>query len=157
LGVGRGGLRGARPAAGQRDHHADGDQHDGAGQHPALPSHFWPPAASFRIPPHACVAALRIVMPPGLLEDGIFVVSIRGSPLTGSGKSLTPCWRTQAANRSASDCCFGLRFPLKAPGGSRALHASTAFFHTAGVTSIPKMYSPFAFGSGKWGTPCVRM
>ncbi len=29
-------------------------------------------------------------MPPGLSEDGIFVVSMSGSPLTGSGKSLTP-------------------------------------------------------------------
>jgi hypothetical protein len=61
------------------------------------------------------------------------------------------------ANLSAADCCFGLRFPLKAPGGSRSLHASTAFVHTAGLTSIPKMNSPFAFGSGKWGTPCRRM
>ena len=29
-------------------------------------------------------------MPPGRLEDGILVVSTRGSPLTGSGKSFTP-------------------------------------------------------------------
>ena len=82
---------------------------------------------------------------------------MRGSPLAGSGKSFTPFSRTHSANLRAADCCFGLRFPLKAPGGARSLHASTAFFHTAGLTSIPKAKSPFASGSGKWGTPCARM
>ena len=37
-------------------------------------------------------------MPPGRLDEGILVVSMRGSPLTGSGKSFTPCSRTQSAN-----------------------------------------------------------
>ena len=62
-------------------------------------------------------------MPPGLLEDGILVVSIRGSPFTGSGKSFTPFSRTHSANLRAADCCLGLRLPLNAPGGSSALHA----------------------------------
>src|SRR5919112_5692071 len=107
--------------------------------------------------PHSCVAALRIVIPPGLLEDGILYVSIRGSPLTGSGKSLTPWSRTHWANLRLADCSLGLRLELKAPGGFRALHASTAFSHTSLVTSTPKLVSPFESGSGKCGTPFARM
>src|SRR3954454_5515846 len=107
--------------------------------------------------PHAFVAALRMVMPPGLLEDGILYVSIRGSPLTGSGKSFTPWSRTQWANLRLANCSLGVRFELSAPGGFRALQASMAFSHTSLVTSTPKLESPFASGSGKWGTPLARM
>src|SRR3954468_258369 len=98
-----------------------------------------------------------MVIPPGLLEDGILVVSMRGSPLTGSGKSLTSWSRTHWANLRLADCCLAVRFELNAPGGFRALHASTAFVNTSGVTSTPKLESPFGSGSGKWGTPLARM
>jgi len=37
-----------------------------------------PPVCSATKWPHLCIAALRMVMPPGLLEDGIRVVSRRG-------------------------------------------------------------------------------
>src|SRR5207237_5223353 len=107
--------------------------------------------------PHACVAAFRIVMPPGLLEDGILYVSIMGSPLTGSGKSFTPWSRTHRANLRLADCCLGLRFELRAPGGLSALHASTALSHTSLLTSTPKFHWPFGSGSGKCGTPFARM
>src|SRR3954465_8317774 len=80
-----------------------------------------------------------------------------GSPLTGSGKSFTPWSRTHWANLRLADCCLGDRFELNAPGGLSALQASTAFSHTSRVTSTPKLTSPFASGSGKWGTPLARM
>src|SRR4051812_25212430 len=107
--------------------------------------------------PHLFVAALRMVIPPGLLEDGILYVSISGSPLMGSGKSFTPLSRTHWANLRLADCSLGVRFELSAPGGFRALQASTAFSHTSLVTSTPKLESPFGSGSGKWGTPLARM
>src|SRR5439155_26472684 len=88
---------------------------------------------------------------------GILVVSIRGSPLTGSGKSFTPWSRTHWANLRLADCSLGVRFALNAPGGWRALHASTAFVNTSLLTSTPKLKSPFGSGSGKWGTPFARM
>src|SRR5512132_2892636 len=79
-----------------------------------------------------------------LSVDGIFVVSTRGSPLTGSGKSLTPFARMHCANSRAADNCFGLR--------------CAHFVHTAGLTLIPKVgHSPDAFGSGKSGYPFSRM
>src|SRR5436190_16564986 len=62
------------------------------------------------------------------------------------------------ANLRAADSCAGVSFALKVPGGSRALHAATAVFHTAGVTLIPyEGNSPDAFGSGKSLTPLARM
>src|SRR5262249_57943293 len=103
-------------------------------------------------PNSRCVsmAALRMLIPPGRLGDGIFVVSTRGSPFTGSGKSLTQFARMHWANLRATDSCFGLRCALKEPGGCSSLHASSAFVHTAGLTLIPKVgNSPEAFGSGK--------
>ena len=96
-------------------------------------------------------------MPPGWLEDGILYVSIRGSPLTGSGKSLTPWSRTHWANLRLADCSLGVRFELSVPGGLRALQASTACSHTARVTSTPNWKWLLGFGSGKSGTPCARM
>src|SRR5690349_18648166 len=107
--------------------------------------------------PHLCTAALRIVMPPGRFDDGILYVSIIGSPLAGSGKSLTPCSRTHWANLRLAACCFGVRFELNAPGGFSALHASIALSHTPLLTSTPKFCAPFESGSGKWGTPLARM
>src|SRR5438876_7750152 len=47
---------------------------------------------------------------------------------------------------------------LKDPGGCSSLHAPRAFFHSAGLTLIPKDgNSPDAFGSGKSPTPFARM
>ena len=83
---------------------------------------------------------------------------MRGCPLTGSGKSGTPCARTHCANLSAADSCAGVSFALNVPGGCSALHAATAFVHTAGVTLTPyEGNAPEAFGSGKSPTPLVRM
>src|SRR5258708_31109410 len=99
-----------------------------------------------------------MVMPPGLLEDGIRVVSMRGWPLTGSGKSGTPCSRMHRANLTAADSCAEFSFALKVPGGCRVLHAATAFIHTALLTLIPyDGNAPDAFGSGKSLTPLTRM
>ena len=80
---------------------------------------------------------MRMVIPPGLLEDGILYVSITGSPLTGSGKSFTPWSRTHWANLRLADCCLGVRFPDNVPGGCRSLQAVVACFHTAGLTLTP--------------------
>src|SRR5437764_5235847 len=108
--------------------------------------------------PHLCVAALRMVMPPGLLADGILVVSMSGCQLTGSGKSGTPFARTHWANLRAADSCAGVSFALKVPGGCKDLHAATAFVQTAGVTLTPYDGNwPDASGSGKSPTPLVRM
>src|SRR5262245_38238060 len=116
------------------------------------------PAASGPKSRHFRIAALRMLIPPGLLADGIRVVSTRGSPLTGSGKSLTPFARMHWANLRAVDNCLGLRCALKEPGGCSSLHAASAFVHTAGLTLIPKEgNSPDAFGSGKSGYPFSRM
>ena len=71
--------------------------------------------------------------------------------MTGSGKSLTPFSRMHCANLSAVDCCLGLRWPLKLPGGCRLLHAARAFSQTAALTLIPKLKSPDALGSGNAG------
>src|SRR4029453_13781262 len=99
-----------------------------------------------------------MLRPPGLSVRGIFVVSTMGSPLTGSGKSLTPFARMHCANLRAADNCLGLRCALKEPGGCSSLHAPRAFRHTAGLTLIPKVgNSPDAFGSGKSGYPFSRM
>ena len=93
--------------------------------------------ASARTRRTSAVAALRIVMPPGRLADGILLVSMTGSPLTGSGKSLTPCARTHAANLSVLDCCAGVRLALSVPGGCQALQALTALVQTAPLTLMP--------------------
>src|ERR1700712_1604886 len=109
------------------------------------------------MPPHLFVAALRMVMPPGFSEDGILYVSISGSPLIGSGKSFTPLSRTHWANLRLADCSLEVRLELSAPGGFRALQASTACSHPSLVTSPPKLKSPCGSGSGKCGTPLARM
>src|SRR5436190_7985639 len=98
-----------------------------------------------------------MVMPPGRLEDGILVVSMSGSPLTGSGKSFTPWSRTHWANLKLADCCLGVRFPDNVPGGCSALQALVACFHTAGLTLTPYWNWFFGSGSGKSLTPCARM
>ena len=92
-------------------------------------------------------------MPPGLLLDGILYVSMRGSPLTGSGKSFTPLSRMHLANLRLADCCLGVRFADNVPGGCRSLQAVVACFHTAGLTLTPYSNWFFAFGSGKSLTP----
>src|SRR5438874_2291648 len=62
------------------------------------------------------------------------------------------------ANLRAVDSCSGLSLALKEPGGCSSLHAPRAFFHSAGLTLIPKDgNSPDAFGSGKSPTPFSRM
>src|ERR671936_578786 len=62
------------------------------------------------------------------------------------------------ANLRAADSCVGLSLALSVPGGCRALHAATAFVHTAGVTLIPNDgNAPDALGSGKSPTPFERM
>src|SRR5438067_1738316 len=62
------------------------------------------------------------------------------------------------ANLRAVDSCSGLSFALKEPGGCSSLHAPRAFFHSAGLTLIPKDGNlPDAFGSGKSLTPFARM
>ena len=75
------------------DEQAAGDDHGSqdarCGQHPRLPPHRVTPAAAPR-PRHFCIAAWRMLSPPGALADGIRFVSTRGWPLTGSGKSFTP-------------------------------------------------------------------
>src|SRR5947209_7495031 len=62
------------------------------------------------------------------------------------------------ANLRAVDSCSGVSFALNEPGGCSSLHAPRAFFHSAGLTLIPKDgNSPDAFGSGKSPTPFSRM
>ena len=62
------------------------------------------------------------------------------------------------ANSRAADSCAGVSLALNVPGGCRALHAATAFLHTAGLTLTPyDGNSPDAFGSGKSLTPLARM
>src|SRR5262249_11035595 len=167
LGIHRRRLRrlGCLVAIGHGDHAAGGgcrSQDDRCNQQPSPPPHPpgppWPPTTSATRWPHLRIAALRMVIPPGLLEDGIRVVSTMGWPLTGSGKSFTPFARMHRANSRAADNCLGLRCALKEPGGCSSLHAASAFVHTAGLTLIPKLgNSPEAFGSGKSGYPFSRM
>src|SRR4029453_2300366 len=93
---------------------------------------------------HFCIAALRMLRPPFVAEDGIRFVSTRGSPLTGSGKSFTPFSRMHWANLRAADCCSGLLLPPVNPGGSRSLHAPRACFHAGLLVSSDE---PFAIAS----------
>ena len=63
--------RGRLLATGQHDDRAGGgygNQDGRARQHAAFPPHPWPPAASPKRERHFCVAALRMVMPPGLFD-----------------------------------------------------------------------------------------
>src|SRR5207248_11616162 len=125
---------------GCRNERADGgsgDEDDGRGCDPGHPSHHRPSIDARRRSPHVCVAALRMVMPPGLFADGMCVVSMSGWPLTGSGKSFTPCARTHRANLTAADSCVGVMCALNEPGGCNALHAWTELDNTAGVRLIP--------------------
>src|SRR5438105_1148941 len=148
----------ARASTAGTDRDERKDERHARGHCPSLPCHWWLPTCSAMKWPHVCVAALRMVMPPGLLADGILVVSMSGCPLTGSGKSGTPFARTHWANLRAADSCAGVSFALKVPGGCKDLHAATAFVQTAGVTLTPYDGNwPDASGSGKSPTPLVRM
>src|SRR5579884_3851270 len=62
--------RGGVIAADASTTRADRDDHK-CGRRPGRPYHYWPPVCSARRWPHVCVAALRMVMPPGLLDDGM--------------------------------------------------------------------------------------
>src|SRR5262245_31253933 len=78
---------------------------------------------------------------------------------SGSGKSCTPCLRMHAANARA--CLFaaadwaGLGCP---PFGSSLLQVCCAAPNVRDLADDGSMLiSPWPFGSGKFGTPCLRM
>ena len=100
--------------------------------------------------------------PAGPGEDGMRLVSTRGSPLMGSGKSFTPCSRMHWANSRACSCFSALLLPPMNPGGCRSLHALMAFLNVAVLVSSDEPFaiasmvsSPDASGSGNAATPLL--
>src|SRR4029453_15153759 len=167
-------TRGSREARGRLlrtgygDHAAGGarrNKDDRSGQHPLL-LHHWPPVAPAAAPKsrHFCIAALRMLIPPSVAEDGIRLVSTRGASGAGSGKSFTPFSRMHWANSRAAACCWGLLLSPVNPGGSRSLHTLMACSNAAVLVSSDEPFatasivnSPDAFGSGNALTPLARM
>ena len=128
-----------------------------------VPPHRVTPAA-FATWRHFCIAAWRLLIPPGSAADGIRPVSTSGPFGVGSGKSFTPFSRMHWANLRAASCSWVLRLPPVNPVGSRSLHALMACLN-AGVFgssdepfTTPSMVNlPEAPGSGNALTPLLRM
>jgi hypothetical protein len=87
---------------------------------------------------------------------------LRGAPVVGSGKSLTPCARMHsAAARNSRFVAAVLAFDAAGfPPGSSLEHAFSAAWNDGDPTMIPVSASeklPKLSGSGKLVTPCERM
>ena len=123
-------------------------------------------SALARKSPHFSCAALNPGMSsaPRPFAEGIFVVSISGPSLAGSGKSLMPLSRMHWANLRAGSCSLALRLRPMNPGGCRSLHAAMAASNAGLFASSDEPFttpsiviSPDASGSGNSLTPLSRM
>ena len=105
-----------------------------------------------------------MLIPAGVLEDGIRFVSTSGPFGLGSGKSGTPFLRMHWANSRRAVVCWGVALVPVNPGGSRFLQALRACANTGELVSTDEPFAipsivirPDAPGSGKVLTPLARM
>jgi hypothetical protein len=85
---------------------------------------------------------------------------VRPAENCGSGNFGTPCERMHAENLSAAACAAACCAALggRPPFGEYFLHAFCARVNDGDCGLTPfNVTLPFAFGSGKLGTPCERM